>query len=81
MGTSSHRVALHRIRCTGSDFKALNRRPIRTSCMILHSLVLVVSHYRCTGGFLTRACRDIQQVQWLGDTVVYSTFVPIILAV
>ena len=71
---SSHRVALRRIRCTSNDFKALSRRPIRISCMILHSLVLIVSNYRCTGGFLTRACRDIQQVHMLGDKVVFLDY-------
>ena len=28
LDTSSHRVALRRIRCTSNDFKALNRRPL-----------------------------------------------------
>ena len=28
LGTSSHRAALRRIRCTSSEFKALNRRSL-----------------------------------------------------
>ena len=63
LDTSSHRVALRRIRCTSND----SRHYLECLLGLMH-MILCISRFsnlsldNCTGGFLTRACRDIQQV-------------------